>query len=146
MLMEKIEEQSFNLNYGYLYLWSSDEEIALPFYRKIGYLSCESVSSDVDSLKQLTDENISKLENIFLKRLSINEITDSAPNVWLRKRLINELPIIPINQEFLQQELQVLIKRFDIKVDYKLFCSCYDFPWVRNCLFYNTIIYETILI
>jgi hypothetical protein len=131
MLMEKIEEQSFNLSYGYLYLWSSDEEIALPFYRKIRYLPCESISSDVDSLKHLTDENISKIENIFLKRLSINKVLDNSPNIWLRKRLIHEFPIIPINQEFLLQEIKLLINKLEFDIDYKLYCSYPTFPWVR---------------
>jgi GNAT superfamily N-acetyltransferase len=65
VLMALLEEESKRLGYHYLYLWT---QTAVPFYVKIGYVSCHRVSLYRACLKQLEVEQISTLEDMLRQR------------------------------------------------------------------------------
>lgn len=70
-------------NYSYLYLWAIGER-NIKFYQKNNYLDCEPIASDVKVLQKIDEESISKLDNLFLKRMTIEETATK----WLRKRIL----------------------------------------------------------
>ena len=78
------------------------------FYKHLGYLESEAVSSLGENSKRLSKTQIASLENLFAKRLAIDAPTSG--NTWLRKRLIHDFPL----SEALafQKHGEVLIEKF----------------------------------
>jgi hypothetical protein len=63
--MTLLEEEAKRLGYHYVYLWT---QTAVPFYVKIGYVSCHRVSLYRACLKQLETKQISTLEAMLRQR------------------------------------------------------------------------------
>ena len=66
VLMTLLEDEAKRLGYHYVYLWT---QTAVPFYIKIGYVSCHRVSLYRACLKQLEAEQISTLEGMLRQRM-----------------------------------------------------------------------------
>ena len=77
------------------------------FYKHLGYLESEAVSSLGENSKRLSKTQIASLENLFAKRLAIDAPTSG--NTWLRKRLIHDFPLI--EAVALQRHGEVLIEK-----------------------------------
>jgi hypothetical protein len=116
--MTLLEEEAERLGYHYVYLWT---QTAVPFYVKIGYVSCHRVSLYRGCLKQLEAEQISTLEGMLRQRkkaagapekacaqetilLPPSDGDDNQADVWLRKRLIESIVSrhIPLEERLIE--------------------------------------------
>ena len=137
ILMIALERECVRMGFGYAYLWTSDAE---PFYVKNHYIECETNGGSFNSaLAKLSEEGVNLLESfLFAKRISSSTkaTTSAVKPKWLRKRLIDEFPLLWIDLETLQssieKELRITTAEAGLPVSLK--CDFYPqaLPWSRQ--------------
>mmetsp|Transcript_624 Transcript_624/g.1057 ORF Transcript_624/g.1057 Transcript_624/m.1057 type:complete len:402 (+) Transcript_624:4696-5901(+) len=94
-LMSGLEKLLFDLEYTYMYLWTSD---AMGFYAKCGFVECESVNIEQPILRKLEEKSVSLLEKMLRAKTASAQTTTSheSPNsdnvIWMKKRLREAFP------------------------------------------------------
>ncbi|KAL7562304.1 hypothetical protein ACA910_014521 [Epithemia clementina (nom. ined.)] len=132
-LMSLLEEEARRLGYHYVYLWTTTE---IPFYQKIGYVPCQRVSLKRECLKSLKTDQVQSLETMIvrksqkcankssIKSTSFNETilltpssnaddadsSSTADDVWLRKRLVEEVGSVVVDIDTRIEELREFIQ------------------------------------
>ncbi|GBG31918.1 UPF0692 protein C19orf54-like [Hondaea fermentalgiana] len=124
-LMNGIHDQAESLGYTYVYLWTST---AQGFYAKCGYLCCESVTVARPILDNLAENQVSALERMLAKMRARNaeqdtgqsstvpdydhESADAENVVWMRKRLIEDLPAEILDADAIEAEVCADLRHF----------------------------------
>ena len=136
-LMSGLEEVAKELNYTYIYLWTST---AKGFYEKCGYMFCQRINLDKPVLRKFNQQAILALESMLSQRQ--NKMDSSAMDnidnpregenvTWMRKRLVQELP----SQSRDNEELHSLISSSCESLTVSELCftyHCVNVPWQRQ--------------
>jgi N-acetylglutamate synthase-like GNAT family acetyltransferase len=83
VMMDLIEKESLKQGYCYLYLYTNT---AMKFYEKLGYLSCDKLSSDVNVFQTLDTSFLHSIDKILQRKFSSDHFQADKVN-WYRKRL-----------------------------------------------------------
>jgi N-acetylglutamate synthase-like GNAT family acetyltransferase len=120
-LMQQLQAKVQCINYHYLYVWTST---AIPFYEQLGYIRTERVSLMRACLKPCKAHDIARIEAALHQRLKITTAAahaqqqhetvllppgsslSSEKDVWLRKRLVECVASIAINEHERRVELE----------------------------------------
>jgi GNAT superfamily N-acetyltransferase len=106
ILMNLIEVEARKLNYGYLYLWTID---AAGFYESLEYKRCKERELDRDVIKLVSPAFLKKLKSISMKKKEMvsasSEVTPVGNEIWMRKRLLNCLPLEFLSWEYLAPQI-----------------------------------------
>ena len=123
-LMKLLEDQAVRMGYHFMYLWTTT---AIQFYGNIGYRKCQRVSLKRDCLKSLKTEQVQSLETLLVQKSkkrsasdqavyhetlllppassTAGDQTDTVEDVWMRKRLVEEVASVLVDVTTRQQEL-----------------------------------------
>eukprot|EP00980_Cylindrotheca_fusiformis_P019253 scaffold6572_cov106-Cylindrotheca_fusiformis.AAC.5 len=129
LLMSLLELEAERLGFHYIYLWT---RTAIGFYEKIGYTKCERVSLKRACLKKLASNEVESLEAVLIKhRATIGDTpalrttnewhrqketillppgddeSGDAEDVWLRKRLVEQVGSIHIPLKNRLEEMKI---------------------------------------
>jgi N-acetylglutamate synthase-like GNAT family acetyltransferase len=136
ILMKLLEQEAVKLGYHYMYLWTAT---AIPFYHKLNYSRTERISLNSACLKTLETQQVGVLEAMLAKRSQeTSKETVTLPpdaviqnDVWLRKRLVENVASMTIPMESRIEEIRVAIHQFSPN----MYCWKYylsNIPWQQQ--------------
>ena len=118
-LEKKVQDDNV---YSYIYLFTHN---AFGFYEKLLYHRCEAIDNENKALNNLNNESIDMINNIFLKKLSLQSIEVNEKHIWYRKRMKNTLRYKIINNTNIINQIHdndTLIPQENIKIIHKNIC------------------------
>ena len=145
ILMQLLENEARRLGYHYIYLWT---RTAIPFYTKLGYSPTHRVSLYRACLKQLNVEQISSLDQMLRTRAQTSrhesmsetilllpedddstQATDADDDVWLKKRLVEQVGsvLIPLHERL--DEFQAFLLRQNYPTTHQAYYSLVSVAW-----------------
>eukprot|EP01060_Flectonema_neradi_P029564 TRINITY_DN410_c1_g2_i1.p1 TRINITY_DN410_c1_g2~~TRINITY_DN410_c1_g2_i1.p1 ORF type:complete len:424 (+),score=55.74 TRINITY_DN410_c1_g2_i1:2039-3310(+) len=136
-LMEGLTTYAKEQGYTYIYLWTST---AKDFYEKCGYMFCQRINLDKPVLRKFNQTAIAALESMLSQRQNKMDAAtmDNIDNpregdnvVWMRKRLVQEMP----SQTRSDEELHTLIEAsckpiMQLKQRFTYYCN--NVPWQKQ--------------
>jgi GNAT superfamily N-acetyltransferase len=156
VLMNLLEQIVLQTNkYHYIYVWT---HTAFKFYRKCGYSVTTKVSLHRPCLKRLESKQVMNMESLFKSRLQNlinpnnnesehpvnNNVTErrqcetvllppdaaTEETVWLRKRLVESVPLVTVTSEDRRSELHAVMQKHPTYKTWK-YHLC-NLPWSRQ--------------
>ncbi|GKZ01284.1 hypothetical protein MPSEU_001079400 [Mayamaea pseudoterrestris] len=158
ILMKLLEKRVKQLNYHYIYVWT---HTAVDFYTKCGYKPTHRVSLHRPCLKRLECSQVSRIESLLASRMAVmqhgssscdestkrqaataetvllppDEMVDGGASViedvWLRKRLVECLPLTIVSLKHRLQELQACTIKYPEYASWKYYIR-HDVPWTQQ--------------
>jgi N-acetylglutamate synthase-like GNAT family acetyltransferase len=153
ILMKLLEDVVIRLGYHYIYVWT---RTAVDFYKKCGYVETHKISLHRPCLKRLEGNQVSQLEAMLLASSRMrskqnqqsfetvmlppdnkrsdddgDDDDDDDGDVWLRKRLVEQLPMETIDMQDRIQELQhAVAQKYSDSIQWKY--HLIQLPWTRQ--------------